>query len=251
MYIEAMLESVLEQTSKPFQHIFVDGGSTDETLDLVARYSIGVGYEVILIESQQLGISHAMNEGASMATGEFIMFLHSDDLFFDKNSLGALERSASSGNVSWVSGACEYIDALGNNCGKGADVSYTRSKLLRSNIVSHPSTILRTRILTELGGFDDSLKYAMDYDLWLRVSQVENLVRLPDYVAKFRIHDQSLSSANAKQMREEDLCVRLKYTEGRFNLLRARGVFALVEFMSKHSVIRNTYIWLKEHLILQ
>ena len=244
-YLEQMLESVITQNLTPIEHIFVDGESRDGTLELIAAYRKRADYKVFVIKSPPRGISNAMNVGALAATGEFLMHLHSDDLFYDRNSLEAATIALKSENVSWLTGKCEYIDSIGNHVGEGPDVRYSRAKLLKSNFVSHPSTLLRRQVFNEFKGFDESLRFAMDYDFWLRLSQSETLVKLPDFISKFRIHDLGQSSANTREMREEDLFVRLRYTEGQLKRFRAHIRFRIVNFLSNHVKIRTLFIWTK------
>jgi glycosyltransferase involved in cell wall biosynthesis len=250
-YLGQLLDSVLEQILQPSEHIFVDSESEDETLDLIARYAELTSCEVVVVKCPPRGISNAMNIGASVATGNFLMHLHSDDMLFDKDSLLAVKTRLELEPVTWLTGECEYIDATGENVGKGPEYAYSRGNLLKRNFISHPSTFISRKVFIDSGGFDESLHYAMDYDLWLRISICEKLTRMPNFVSKFRVHEQGASSGNSREMRKEDLFVRLRYTRGRFNRLKARGVYALIEFLSKHSVIQNSYIRLKKLLNLE
>jgi glycosyltransferase involved in cell wall biosynthesis len=201
-----------------------------------------VDYAVITVASPPLGISNAMNEGAKVATSEFLIHLHSDDLFYDENSLAIIHSSLAVARPNWIAAGCQYVNSQGMYCGSGPSGSYSRARLLRSNMISHPSTVLRRSTFNEMGGFDESLDYVMDYDLWLRMSLNERPIILSEITTKFRVHEGSASSSNVKEMRREELVVRLRYTKGCPARILARLRFMLTELLSSHSRIQKTYL---------
>ena len=87
---------------------------------------------------------------------------------------------------------------------------YSRKRLVGRNFIAHPATFMRRDFFQKLGGFDTSLRYAMDYDLWLRASALTDAVYLDGYLTAFRRHAGSVSTANALAAFEEDHQVRLR-----------------------------------------
>ncbi len=202
------IASVDAQQDADIERIFVDGGSTDRTLDIIA----GVKGQVKLVRDVRNGISNAMNEGVKAATGDVIAHLHSDDIYVDGSVLTkvrvGLERVPS---ARWLYGRCRSIVQ-----GELIDNSYETKpfswpNLIRGNIIPHPATFIRRDLFNEIGGFSTQLKYVMDYDLWLRLGRRHVPVQLDDYLAAFRFHEGSLSTRNLWQCHAECQRVRMEY----------------------------------------
>ena len=247
-YLDELLTSVLQQTVRPSQHVFVDGGSNDGTLEAISTYAKIVDFDVVTLYAPPMGIANAMNKGAKAATGEFLIHLHSDDLFYDINSLAIVQSSLVDRRSNWIAAGCEYVNAQGIQRGIGPSGPYSRAALLKSNILSHPSTVLRRSTFERMGGFDETLGYAMDYDLWLRMSSNERPLILHEITTKFRVHEGSTTSSNVKAMRREDLTVRLRFTKGISARTLACSRFMLIELLLSHSKMHETYLRAKRLL---
>jgi hypothetical protein len=87
-----------------------------------------------------------------------------------------------------------------------ADLQYNR--LLRGNIILHPATFVMRHAMMEIGGFDSKLKYAMDYDLWLRLGSNNHPLCLDKLLSCFRIHNGSLSSSKVAEAFAEEKRIR-------------------------------------------
>ena len=85
--IANLLKSLSSQQYRNFEHIIIDGGSIDGTLDVIKKWK---SHKILLYSSRDKGIYDAMNKGLSFATGEFVGFLNSDDVFSSKNSLSTI-----------------------------------------------------------------------------------------------------------------------------------------------------------------
>jgi hypothetical protein len=88
---------------------------------------------------------------------------------------------------------------------------YSYSRLLRTNFIPHPATFVRREMMQQAGGFSTKLKYAMDYDLWLKLGELGDPVQLDEPLAAFREHQGSLSTRDALPALEEDFRVRLSH----------------------------------------
>jgi glycosyltransferase involved in cell wall biosynthesis len=201
------LASVQRQTWRDIEHIFVDGGSSDATLDMIAAYP---GRKRVLHDVRG-GISRAMNRGIEAASGEFVAHLHADDYYLGDDVLALVAERFASERVDWVFGTIQVLK-------EGALVpplalrpfSY-RAFAAGYASVPHPAVFIRRSVFERIGMFDEDLKYAMDIDLWLRLGRVARPATVDRPLAVFRDHAGSVSSSNKIKARQEEFRVRRRY----------------------------------------
>jgi glycosyltransferase involved in cell wall biosynthesis len=206
-FLAESISSVLAQDYPDVEYIFVDGGSTDGTLERIAALE----KPTKIINNVRGGISRAMNEGVLAATGDIIAHLHSDDFYLQPNVLALVAKAMEDNKVGWCFGRIKRLinDQL---IPEGyLAPSYSAKRLLRGNFIPHPATFVRRDWINQVGRFDESLKYAMDYDLWLKLSKLGQPQELNIPLAAFREHDGSLSSTNRQAAMDEDYEVRRRY----------------------------------------
>lgn len=207
-WLAESIASVDAQSDVQIERIFVDGGSTDRTLEMIEK----VPGDVKVLRNVGGGIARAMNAGVEAATGEVIAHLHSDDTYLGTDALATVERAfVANPDAQWVVGRCASLIDGELQANRFATRPYNWGALIRLNIIPHPSTFVRREFFKASGGFSPSLKYAMDYDLWLRFARASAPVQIPDYVAAFRFHGQSVSTANPWPCHRECLQVRLHH----------------------------------------
>lgn len=201
------LASVQRQTCGDVEHIFVDGGSSDATLDMIAAYP---GRKRLLRDVKG-GISRAMNQGIAAASGEFVAHLHSDDYYAGDDVLATVAERFARERVDWVVGTVQVL--------KDGELvppypmlpfSY-RSFAAGRAWVAHPAVFIRRSVFARVGMFDETLKYAMDVDLWLRLGRVARPATVDRPLTVFREHAGSVSSANKIKARQEEFQVRRRY----------------------------------------
>lgn len=187
----------------------MDGGSDDGTLERIKATAGDVRW----VTGVRGGIANAMNIGVEMAKGEFIAHLHGDDWYLRENVLLQVESALLHSNAEWLFGrVADYIDGELSYPSWTMPVFSFRNILWR-NFIAHPAVFMRRQLFKEAGGFDATLKYAMDYDLWLKLSKLATPYYFPEYLAAFRRHSGSVSTANPAATFKEDLLVRLRYAE--------------------------------------
>lgn len=160
-YLEQAIESVRSQTFPNKEYIIIDGGSTDNTLELIKRH---VDVIDVCISEPDKGIADAMNKGFALASGDFIIFLHSDDYFVDPNTLSKA--------VDYLSTDFDIFlfDIILSNKDRKRVYS-PRGLNWWMNFktgVFHQSSICSRALFEKIGNFDISLRIAMDYDFFLR-----------------------------------------------------------------------------------
>ena len=190
------LESVRSQPyDGEVEHVVIDGGSTDGTLEILAS-APGVRY----ISEPDRGLSDAVNKGIRMANGEVIGWLNADDVYLP----GAFERVgeafADDPEALWATGGCLIMDEGENEIRRAVTAykdfflrHYSYSLHLVQNFVSCPSTFVRRSAFDRVGLLDERFAYSMDYDLWLRLGRLAPPLILDQTVAGFRMAPGSLS----------------------------------------------------------
>jgi glycosyltransferase involved in cell wall biosynthesis len=211
-YLAESIASVLAQDYPNIEYIFVDGGSDDGTLEQIR--SLARPYR--LLENVRGGVSRAMNQGLRVATGDVIAYLHSDDYYLRPDVLSQVARHLESGNHGWLFGRTMALIGQELRPDNYVAPRFSYPNLLRGNFIPHPATFVRRDLMLRAGGFNTSLKYAMDYDLWLRLAKLSKPVQLDEALAAFREHEGSLSSSSRTRMAAmaEDFRVRQAYAGG-------------------------------------
>ena len=201
------VRSVQAQTHQDYEHVFVDGNSTDGTLE----YLRSLAGPVHIIENIGGGISAAMNVGIREARGAVIAHLHSDDYYVGPSVLANVAAALDRSNARWAFGRC-MMNVDGKVREEGYRIPrYSYRRLLKGNFIPHPSTFVSASLFAQCSGFDTAIKYAMDYDLWLRLGKVAEPVQMDEHLAVFRVHAGSASSANRMAAFEDDWQVRRRY----------------------------------------
>jgi glycosyltransferase involved in cell wall biosynthesis len=231
--IEQTLASVRAQAHPDVEHLVVDGGSTDGTVD-VLRAAQGVRW----ISEPDRGLAHAMNKGIAMAAGEVVGELNADDVYLP----GALEAVAAGfaarPGAEWLTGRCPIIDGEGREIRRPVTAyknallrRYSLGLYLTHNFVSAPATFFRTGVLRELGGFDERYRISVDYDLQLKLARRGDPVVLDHDLAEFRMAEGSLSMSGFERQFAEHAEQARRHGGGH------RGAVAVNQAMSRAIVL--------------
>ena len=160
--IEQTIKSVLCQSYKNIEYIIIDGGSTDGTLDVIAKYRDILAY---FVSEPDGGIYDAMNKGIKKATGDIIGLLNADD-WYEPNAIEAVVKGFEYSAADVVYGKMILINKDGT---KKNHERKTPEMLLESMCLPHPATFLRKETYEKYGLFDTSFRIAADYELMLRL----------------------------------------------------------------------------------
>lgn len=221
-FLPQAIDSVLGQQACPeLELIVVDGGSTDGSVDILRACR---DPRFVWSSGPDAGQSDAINKGMAKATGDILAWLNSDDFYHE----GALEAVAQAfqdnPQHAWVTGHCRIIDRDGrqvrpmvarykNRCLE----RYSPNTLLSENYISQPATFWRRSAWEEAGPLDTALHWTMDYDLWLRLSQISAPVVVRSELASFRLYESSKSGNFNREQYDEGYRVACRYIP-RFSL---------------------------------
>jgi glycosyltransferase involved in cell wall biosynthesis len=199
------LDSVKAQNYADIEHIVVDGGSTDGTVELLRQS--GVRY----ISEPDAGIYHAMNKGVRMATGEIIHILNSDDWYSANDVVSTMVNLMESGKLDVGHAQISQVDARGGEvCVNGADVS--KEQLLKKMKVAHPSCFVRSSVYRRFGDFSQGFRIAADYDFILRIWGKVKVGFLPKRIVQMQMD--GVSNSNPVRSYKDSMAVSLVHGRG-------------------------------------
>ncbi|NTV84578.1 MAG: glycosyltransferase [Bacteroidales bacterium] len=196
-FLKETINSILNQeVSLEKEHIIVDGGSTDGSLEFLQTLDDRIRW----ISEPDRGQADAVNKGVQMATGEIIGWLNSDDLYLQGALQAVADHFRDHPECRWAYGRCRIIDSSGKERWqwitryKNARLKkFTMDKLLRENFISQPAVFFRKELFDEAGRLNLDLHYAMDYDLWLRFAKISPAGVIDRDLSSFRRHGSSKS----------------------------------------------------------
>jgi glycosyltransferase involved in cell wall biosynthesis len=197
-FIEETILSVKNQTYPRIEHIVVDGGSTDNTIDILKKYE-GT-YNMKWVSEPDKGQSDAVNKGWRMSAGEIIAYLNADDTYTPWAVETAVKFLNEHPDVSMVYGKCNVIDEHGeviHSQGKEFDFK----KLICDNMIPQPAVFLRRKVLDEVGYLDTELHMGMDYDFWLRIGLKHKVRYIPHLLANYRFYPGTKSASEFEGQR--------------------------------------------------
>ncbi len=189
-YIEQTIKSVLGQNYSFFEHLVMDGGSSDNTVEVLRRYP-----HLQWKSERDNGQSAALNKALAIAKGEIVAWINADD-FYEPNvfgTIGEFFRANPGKNV--VMGDCNLLDETGRifdkiiNRERGFD--QLKKYWVGKSIPTQPAIFFRRKLLQQHGLLDETLHYAMDYDLWMRFARDNYFHHLDIVAANYRFHSKA------------------------------------------------------------
>jgi len=225
-FLEATIQSVLSQDYPNLEYIIIDGGSTDGSVEIIRKYQDRLAYWV---SEPDKGQTDAINKGFNLATGDILAWLNSDDTYEPgavKKAVAALIKNP---DASMVYGDANFINAEGRVIGR-FPAAQTDHRRLRQGYVHIPqqAAFFRAEYWHQVAPLDSSFFFAMDYDLWVRLSALAPLVYLPEVWANFRMHGDAKSIAADDRCWPEMLKVHRRLGGGIFSVIYAKYLVRII-----------------------
>ncbi len=210
-YLGETMRSVLEQDYPNIEYLVIDGGSTDNTVEVIKSCEKKLAY---WCSEKDKGQTDAINKGFARAKGQIMAYINSDDTYNPGAVSQAVKYLREHPEVGVVYSDLNFIDENSRVIGKFPAAQTDLKKLRRGYVhVPQPATFFRAEYWQQVGPLDPTFYFAMDYDLWVRLASVTRLQYLPGPVwANFRMH------ADAKTINADERCwpemLRVHYRDG-------------------------------------
>jgi hypothetical protein len=192
-YLADAIDSVLAQTFADFELIVVDDGSNDGSGALIRRYR---DRRIQRIENEKnLGVTRSLNLATARARGRYLARMDADDRCAPERFERQVAFLDAHPRVALVASRARRIDAHGSPLGvldTPVDGEWLRRRLRLGNCIVHGSVMLRADAVRALGGYDEAMERAEDYDLWLRLAQLHAVAALPDLLYDWRDHGEGV-----------------------------------------------------------
>ena len=222
-FIEKTILSVLNQDYKNIEYIIVDGGSTDNSVEIIKKYSDYLSY---WISEPDNGQSEAINKGFKMASGDYIGWINSDDFYTD-GAISNLVNSIDNDSVLYY-GILGYCMSDGKHDRlEAVDEKITFESILKGkSCTSQPGSFYKRDALQDVGYLDECLNFVMDTDLWLKLLKNGKACFIPHVMAYIRAHSDSKSCNKKLSDIKESQEVFIKHGGNLISAHYLRGVYA-------------------------
>lgn len=197
-FLEETIRSVLEQSYPRIEYIIVDGGSTDGSLEIIQKYA---GQLAWWVSEPDQGQTDAINKGFAHASGEILAWLNSDDTYLANAIAEAVGFLQANPRIGMVYGDANLVDETGSVIGKFPARQTDYRRLMQGFVhIPQQASFFRSGLWRQVGPLDPSFYFAMDYDLWVRLSRLAPLRYYPRLWANFRLH------GSGKSVVSDDRC---------------------------------------------
>jgi glycosyltransferase involved in cell wall biosynthesis len=227
-FLEETILSVINQEYPNLELFVVDGGSNDNSVDIIKKYESHITWWV---SEKDKGQSEAINKGFAKATGEIISWLCSDDLLRPGSlQIVASHFSSIGENIGLIHGGAVIFESTKTNETRFTYQTPTKEAYLSGMVFPQPAAFFRRSVLDKAGSINETLHYGMDYDLFQRMALICSFLPINEVLAKYRLHQQSKSVAENNRFISDwkksfvNLCKNLEWTE-ELNYLNNTGLF--------------------------
>jgi glycosyltransferase involved in cell wall biosynthesis len=206
-FLRRTIESVLQQSYPHIEYRVVDGGSTDESVEILKSY----GNRFSWVSERDRGQADAINKGFRDARGEVRAYLNSDDVLLPHAVETAVAHFQANSACDLLYGRANYINEVDEIVGQYYTAEYSFARLMRDCCICQPAAFWRSRIAERVGPFNDRLCYVMDFDYWIRIDRAEGRIEhIHDVLANSRTYPQTKTQSARLHIYREilDVCRR-------------------------------------------
>jgi len=192
-YLKQCIQSVLNQDYPYIEHIFVDGGSSDGTLDMLSNYKAKCPDRIRFVSEPDRGVGEALNRGLKMAKGEIFGWLDSDDVYEPDAIMTVVEFFKSNPDAYFVFGEGNIINEAGEVIRKRLTKDFDLEEVINDKCyILLTSAFYRREVIERVGLFNT---LGNDVDFWIRVGKVFQMHRIEKTLSNWRLHGDSISTS--------------------------------------------------------
>lgn len=205
-YLERTILSVLEQKIDNLEYLVMDGGSTDNSVEILKKYE-----EFLTWKSERdKGQTDAVNKGLRLASGDIIGWLNSDDIYYEDAVKKVLKVFEENPEINVVYGNANHIREDDSVIEPYYTEDFNYERLKEICFICQPSVFFRKKLVNKYGPLDESLQYCMDYEYWLRLGKGEFFFYLDELIAGSRLYEDNKTLGDRKKVHEEILQMQKK-----------------------------------------
>jgi len=247
-YVGEAILSILDQTFRDFEFIIIDDGSTDGTGEIISHYAATDSRIVFMQNPVNIGLPKSINNSIKQVKGKYICRMDADDVSYPDRLEKQLTFMESNPDIVLSGGTMEVCNQdMKFICRRIYNLTDAeiRRKLFRYSPFCHPATIFRTEVARMVGGYDETIFPAEDYDLYLRLGRAGEFANLPDAILKMRVNPSGISYSNIRKSEIMTLYVRLKAVfEYGYSMTRADKIYFAGQLASMLFMPAKAKYWL-------
>jgi len=233
-FIERTIRSVLNQKITALEYLVVDGGSTDETLDILKKYDGRLNW----ISEKDNGQADAVNKGIAKTEGDIIGWLNSDDVYYPGALPTVLEYFAKHPDADVIYGDAYHIGANDEFLENYPTEDWDYERLKQTCFICQPALFFRRRVVEKYGRLDDNLQYCMDYEYWLRLGSHISFEHLEKVLAGSRMYPDNKTLGSRVPVHTEIN----KMFKDRFDVVPEKWIFALSHVHASNKCYDSTHV---------
>ena len=214
-YLEETIQTIITQTYDNIEYIIIDGNSTDRTIDIIKKYENKIAY---WLSEPDNGMYDAIKKGFKVATGEICAWLNADDKYYQSGVEVVVKTFKKYPEIEWVTGIPTLYDENGLIVRVGEPLFYFnkffKMGLYRGDVLGwlqQESTFWKKSLWEKVNGINNELKFAGDYDLWIRFSKYAHIYVIPTILGGFRSHSSQKSKEIEEYYAECDAIKKIKF----------------------------------------
>lgn len=235
-YLKISIESILNQTYSDFEFIIIDDGSTDRSNRIIKKYAKKDKRIKLLENKKNLRTSKALNIGLKKAKGKYLIRMDADDWSYPnriEKQVGFMEEHPKVGVSGGSIEVCDDDLRVLNRRKYWQNDKKIRKMIFRYSPFAHPATIWRAQLVKKVGGYNENIPLAQDYDLYFRVGKLSQFGNMPDILLKLRTHNNSSSIKKGKFQEQFTIYFRIKaFIEYKYHMTLLDKAYTFVQMIS-------------------